>query len=81
MKHHAAVRRALKQAWELDDADKAERLMRNLARRLETRSAGCVEIEWPARLVDEILTVVRLGHGRWNSRRSLASGIIDRSMN
>ena len=34
-KHHAAVRRALKQAWELDDADKAERLMRNLARRLE----------------------------------------------
>src|SRR5262249_56174585 len=31
---HASVRRALRQAWELDDADKAERLLRNLARRL-----------------------------------------------
>jgi hypothetical protein len=30
---HASVRRALRQAWELDDADKAERLLRNLARR------------------------------------------------
>src|SRR5262249_57334376 len=27
---HASVRRALRQAWELDDADKAERLLRNL---------------------------------------------------
>ena len=34
-KHHAAVRRALKQALQLNDADKAERLMRNLARRFE----------------------------------------------
>jgi hypothetical protein len=32
---HASVRIALRQAWELDDADKAERLIRNLARRLE----------------------------------------------
>ena len=32
---HASVRRALRQAWELDDADKAERLLRNLARRLD----------------------------------------------
>ena len=32
---HACVRKALRQAWELDDADKAERLLRNLARRLE----------------------------------------------
>jgi putative transposase len=32
---HASVRRALRQAWELDDADKAERLLRNLARRLK----------------------------------------------
>jgi hypothetical protein len=30
---HASLRRALRQAWELDDADKAERLLRNLARR------------------------------------------------
>ncbi len=34
-KHHAAVRRTLRQAWELDDADKAERLMRSLAQRFE----------------------------------------------
>jgi putative transposase len=26
---HASVRRALRHAWELDDADKAERLLRN----------------------------------------------------
>ena len=31
--HHAATRRVLRQAWELDDADKAEKLIRNLARR------------------------------------------------
>jgi hypothetical protein len=28
---HASVRRVLRQAWELDDADKAEKLLRNLA--------------------------------------------------
>src|SRR5258705_6108508 len=28
---HASVRRALRQAWELDDAAKAEKLIRNLA--------------------------------------------------
>jgi putative transposase len=32
---HASVRRALRQAWELDDAAKAEKLIRNLAQRLE----------------------------------------------
>ena len=31
---HASVRRVLRQAWELDDADKAEKLIRNLAQRL-----------------------------------------------
>jgi putative transposase len=35
----ASVRKALRQAWELDDADKAERLLRNLARRLRARGA------------------------------------------
>ena len=35
---HASVRKTLRQAWQLDDADKAERLLRNLARRLER---GC----------------------------------------
>jgi putative transposase len=37
---HASVRRALRQAWELDDADKAERLLRNLARRLDQEAPG-----------------------------------------
>ena len=32
---HASVKRVLRQAWEMDDADKAEKLIRNLARRLE----------------------------------------------
>jgi transposase-like protein len=32
---HASVRRALCQAWELDDAAKAEKLIRNLDQRLE----------------------------------------------
>lgn len=33
--HDAATRRVRRQAWELDDADKAEKLIRNLARRLD----------------------------------------------
>ena len=32
---HASVRRVLRQAWEMDDAERAETLIRNLARRLE----------------------------------------------
>jgi len=55
--HHAATRRVLRQAWELDDADKAEKLIRNLARRLDQQWPGVA-----ARLLeglDEILTVVR----------------------
>ena len=37
---HAMVGGALRQAWELDDADKAERLLRNLARRLDQEAPG-----------------------------------------
>ena len=37
---HVSVRAALCQAWELDDAEKAERLLRNLARRLERVAPG-----------------------------------------
>ena len=37
---HAGVRKALRQAWELDDAEKAEKLIRNLARRLEREAPG-----------------------------------------
>ena len=31
---HASVKKALRQAWDQDDANKAERLLRNLVRRL-----------------------------------------------
>lgn len=56
---HASTRRALRQAWELDDADKAERLIRNLARRLERDAPGVANSILEG--LDEILTVLRLG--------------------
>ena len=56
---HASVRRVLRQAWELDDADKAERLLRNLARRLERDWAGVAGSILEG--IEEILTVTRLG--------------------
>jgi len=55
---HAPVRRALRQAWELDDVVKAEHLIRNLARRLEQAAPGVSEAILEG--MDEILTVVRL---------------------
>jgi putative transposase len=45
---HASVCTALRQAWELDDADKAERLIRNLARRLERRRPVSPPASWRA---------------------------------
>jgi transposase-like protein len=77
-KHHAAVRHALKQAWKLDDADKAERLLRNLARRLEQEAPGISRTILEG--LDEILTVIRLGVPP-ELRRSLASTNIIESMN
>jgi putative transposase len=65
----APVRRALRQAWELDDAAEAERLLRNLARTLEPRAPGAAAAILEG--LDEILTVVRLGLPR-ELRRSLA---------
>src|ERR1700749_4257890 len=56
---HASVRRALRQAWELDDADKAEKLLRNLAQRLERDWSGVASSILEG--IDEILTVTRLG--------------------
>ena len=66
---HASLRSALRQAWELDDPNEAERLLRNLARRLETRGARRCR-QHPRRL-DEMLTVNRLGLPA-KLRRSLA---------
>jgi putative transposase len=60
---HASVRRVLRQAWELDDADKAERLIRNLAQRLERDRSGVSGSILEG--IDEILTVTRLGLSAW----------------
>src|SRR5262249_62384514 len=56
---HASVRRALRQAWEPDDADKAGRLLRNLARRLDQEAPGVAASILEG--LDEMLTVNRLG--------------------
>jgi hypothetical protein len=66
---HATVRRALRQSWELDDADKADRLLRNLARRLDQEAPGVAASILEG--LDEMLTVNRLGLPL-KLRRSLA---------
>jgi putative transposase len=75
---HASIRRALRQAWELDDAAKAERLIRNLAQRLEREAPGVSGSLLEG--LDEILTVTRLGLPA-ELRRSLAcTNIIENMM-
>ena len=66
---HASVRKALRQAWELDDTDKAGRLLRNLARRLEQEAPSVAASILEG--LDEMLTVNRLGLPT-QLRRSLA---------
>ena len=75
---HASVRRTLRQAWELDDADKAEKLIRNLARRLEREAPGVSASILEG--LDEILTVTRL-RLPIELRRSLACTNIIENMN
>ena len=75
---HAQVRRVLRQAWEMDDADKAETLLRNLARRLEKDWKGVSASILEG--LDEMLTVTRLGLPP-ELRRSLAcTNIIENVM-
>jgi putative transposase len=72
------VRAALRQSWELDDAEKAERLIRNLARRLEQVAPGVAASILEG--LDEMLTVIRLGLPP-SLRRSLAcTNIIENMM-
>ena len=70
---HASVKKALRQAWDQDDADKAERLLRNLARRLEHEEPGVSGSVLEG--LNEILTVIRLGlpHElrRWQNRQAM----------
>ena len=75
---HAGVRKALRQAWELDDAEKAEKLIRNLARRLEREAPGVSASILEG--IDEILTVTRFGLPV-ELRRSLACTNIIENMN
>ncbi len=56
---HASVKKVLRQAWDQADVDKAERLPRNLARRLEDEEPGVSGSILEG--LDEILTVIRLG--------------------
>ncbi|MEF2554628.1 transposase, partial [Aurantimonas sp. A2-1-M11] len=77
---HASTRRVLRQAWELDDAQKAEKLIRNLARRLEQDRPGVAASILEG--LDEILTVVRLKLvKRWRNGkmalRWVAAGMIE----
>jgi len=75
---HASVRKTLRQAWELADADRAERLIVNLARRLERAARGVSASILEG--LDEILTVTRLGLPL-ELRRSLACTNIIENMN
>jgi transposase-like protein len=75
---HAQVRRVLRQAWERDDAGKAEALLRNFARRLEKDWEGVSASILEG--LDEMLTVTRLGLPA-ELRRSLAcTNIIENLM-
>jgi putative transposase len=75
---HASVRRVLRQAWELDDADKAEKLIRNLARRLEHEAPGASASILEG--LDEILTVTRLGLPTELRRALACTNIIENMM-
>src|ERR1039457_1019089 len=75
---HAAVRRVLRQAWELDDAEKAEKLIRNLARRLEHAAPGVSASILEG--LDEILTVTRLGLPKELRRGLACTNIVENVM-
>ncbi len=75
---HAPVRKALRQAWEIDDAHRAEQLIRNLAQRLEREAPGVAASILEG--LDEILTVTRLRLPK-ELRRSLACTNIIENMN
>ena len=75
---HASARRALRQAWELDDADKAEKLLGNLARRLEQDAPGVSASILEG--IDEILTVSRLRLPAALRRALACTNIIENAM-
>jgi putative transposase len=68
----------LRQAWELDDADKTEKLIRNLAHRLERDWSGVSGSILEG--IDEILTVTRLGLPKELRRPLACTNIIENVM-
>jgi transposase-like protein len=75
---HASVRRTLRQAWELNDPDKAEKLIRNFAQRLERDAPGVSKSILEG--LDEILTVTRLGLPSELQRSLACTNIIENVM-
>ena len=75
---HASVKKALRQAWNQGDADKAERLLRNLARRLEQEAPGVSGAILEG--LDEILTVIRLGLPPELQRSLACTNIIENAL-
>lgn len=56
---HAGVKKVLRQAWDSSTAEQAERVLRNLARRLDHDAPGVSASIHEG--LDEMLTVIRLG--------------------
>ncbi len=75
---HASVKKALRQAWDQKDADKAERLLRNLARRLEHEEPGVSGSILEG--LDEILTVIRLDLPQELQRSLACTNIIENAL-
>jgi len=75
---HASTRRALRQAWDLDDAERAETLLCNLPRSLEREAPGVAGAILEG--LEEILTVVRLGLPKELRRSRACTNIIETIM-
>jgi transposase-like protein len=56
---HAGVKKGLRQAWDSPTAEQAERVLRNLARRLDHDASGVSASIHDG--LDDMLTVIRLG--------------------
>jgi transposase-like protein len=75
---HVSVRKTLRQAWDTEDTARAEKLIENLARRLEREAPGVSASILEG--IDEILTVSRLRLPQ-ELKRSLACTNIIENMN
>ncbi len=73
-----SVKKVLRQAWDQEDASKAERLLRNLARRLEHEEPGVSGSILEG--LDEILTVIRLGLPPELGRSLACTNIIENAL-